>query len=129
VLRVFVYGTLKPGKENYPKYCAGKVVTETKAITKGLLYDLPKHGYPAMTIGDGQVYGYLLEFQNSDVLAALDELEDYDSCRESSENVYTRQKVEIYSQKGDSLGFAWAYFMSIDNVGKCSGVFLEDGCW
>ncbi len=129
MLRVFVYGTLKPGKENYPRYCAGKVITETKAMAKGLLYDLPKHGYPAMTIGDGQVYGYLLEFQNSDVLTALDELEDYDPCGESSQNLYTRQEVEIYSQKGNSLGFAWVYFMSVNNIRQFSCIFLEDGWW
>ncbi len=30
-LRVFVYGTLKPGEANYQKYCAGKVVEAKRA--------------------------------------------------------------------------------------------------
>jgi gamma-glutamylcyclotransferase (GGCT)/AIG2-like uncharacterized protein YtfP len=129
VVKVFVYGTLKPGEVNYPTYCADKVVAETKAMTKGLLYHLPKEGYPAIAIGDGQVSGYLLEFQDSETLKNLDKLEDYDPFGESSQNFYTRQEVEIYSFKGDSLGFAWAYFMSMDRICELNGVFLVDGWW
>jgi gamma-glutamylcyclotransferase (GGCT)/AIG2-like uncharacterized protein YtfP len=33
LISVFVYGTLKPNEANYQKYCAGKVIRETKAFT------------------------------------------------------------------------------------------------
>ena len=35
LLQIFVYGTLKPGEENYQKYCAGKVVNSTRAVAQG----------------------------------------------------------------------------------------------
>lgn len=63
---VFVYGTLKPGENNYQIYCAGKVLAEQRAITFGRLFSLPA-GYPAMTPGDCPVHGFLLSFANSTV--------------------------------------------------------------
>jgi gamma-glutamylcyclotransferase (GGCT)/AIG2-like uncharacterized protein YtfP len=63
---VFVYGTLKPGENNYQIYCAGKVLAEQRAIAFGRLFSLPA-GYPAMTPGDCPVHGFLLSFANSTV--------------------------------------------------------------
>ena len=57
-LRVFVYGTLKPGEANYQRYCAGKLVNAQRAMVLGKLFALPA-GYPAMTLGDIPVQGYL----------------------------------------------------------------------
>jgi len=67
LVRVFVYGTLKPGEANYKRYCANKVVDVKKAFAQGKLFALPM-GYPAMTLGDSQVYGYLLSFSNPRIL-------------------------------------------------------------
>lgn len=53
-VRVFVYGTLKPGEANYKRYCAGKVIDVKIALVQGKLFALPM-GYPAMTLGDRQV--------------------------------------------------------------------------
>jgi gamma-glutamylcyclotransferase (GGCT)/AIG2-like uncharacterized protein YtfP len=127
-LRVFVYGTLKPGEVNYQRYCDGKVVKATKAFTYGQLFALPE-GYPAMTPGPHPVYGYLLEFSCVDVLTDLDELEDYDPTRASSENLYCRQEVEIYDLQGRSLGRAWAYFMTPALVDKSGGILVPNGWW
>ena len=57
LLRVFVYGTLKPGEANYEFYCGSEVVETKKAWTRGELYTLPQ-GYPAMTTGNDKVYGF-----------------------------------------------------------------------
>ena len=127
-LRVFVYGTLKPDEANYQKYCAGKVLDATPAIALGELFALPM-GFPAMTLGDRPVYGYLLSFTNPEILMALDELEDYQPARDSSENLYYRQMIEIYDQHGRSLGCAWVYLMTKESVCQLEGVVLTDGCW
>jgi gamma-glutamylcyclotransferase (GGCT)/AIG2-like uncharacterized protein YtfP len=127
-LRVFVYGTLKPGEANYQKYCAGKVVEAQKAITFGKLYTLPM-GYPAMTKGEGKVHGYLLSFADSTLLTALDDLEDYQPTRQISENLYDRQYIEIYDLKRVSLASAWVYLMTSDKIYQLGGVGLVDGCW
>ena len=127
-LKVFVYGTLKPGEANYQRYCEGKVVEEQKAIAFGQLYDLPL-GYPAMTHGESPVQGFLLTFADPNVLIALDELEEYNPNRLPQENEYERQQLEIYNLSAQSLGRAWVYLMTPDRVQRLGGVLLRSGWW
>lgn len=127
-IKVFVYGTLKPGEINYQRYCEGKVVEEQRAIACGQLYNLPL-GYPAMTLGETQVHGFLLTFADAVILSTLDELEDYDPNRRPDENEYNRQQVEIYDLAGKTLGLAWAYFMTLEQVQQLQGVLIPSGWW
>lgn len=128
MLRVFVYGTLKPGEANYQWYCAGKVVDATKAIAKGKLFDLPA-GYPAMTLGDTPVQGYLLSFSNPEVLKELDRLEGYCPQRIASQNLYNRHQIETYDLQGQILGMPWVYLMTIEKIEQLKGVHLPNGWW
>jgi gamma-glutamylcyclotransferase (GGCT)/AIG2-like uncharacterized protein YtfP len=130
LLRVFVYGTLKPGEMYYQKYFAGKVVSATRAIALGELFDLPM-GYPAMTSGSNPVYGYLLCSVDIDILTELDELEDYIPTRPESDNLYNRRIIEIYdaTQEDKSLGLAWVYLMTEHLVYQLGGVIQSDGWW
>ncbi len=147
MVKVFVYGTLKPGEENYAKYCTGKVVDAKPAYALGELFALPQ-GYPAMIKGDNRVYGYLLTFAHTEALVELDELEDYHSSRQNSENLYNREQIEIFTleskieipslnqkswnqailEKG-SLGNAWIYLMSEQQVHQLNAVPETDGWW
>jgi gamma-glutamylcyclotransferase (GGCT)/AIG2-like uncharacterized protein YtfP len=86
-------------------------------------------GYPAITPGQNQVHGYLLSFSDPEVLHALDHLEDYQPTRPISENFYNRQKVEVYTQKGEAIGWAWVYLMTLELVDQLNGTFLADGWW
>ncbi|MGB7442111.1 MAG: gamma-glutamylcyclotransferase [Coleofasciculaceae cyanobacterium] len=127
-LKVFVYGTLKPGESNYHRYCAGKVVEQKPAIAYGQLFHLSL-GYPAMTLGNGRVYGYLLTFTDLNILGLLDKLEDYEPNRPSQENEYNRQLLEIYDLKGKILGSAWTYLMTDEQVQFYHGVAVISGSW
>jgi gamma-glutamylcyclotransferase (GGCT)/AIG2-like uncharacterized protein YtfP len=124
--RVFVYGTLKPDQANFEKYCAGKVIAQQQAIAYGELFLLPM-GYPAMTVGNSPVYGYLLSFKDDSILESLDELEDYQSDRAFSENLYNRQSIEVFENKSISLGIAWAYFMTLEQVTRFDGIPQPNG--
>lgn len=128
MLKVFVYGTLKPGESNYQQYCADKVVEAEKAIALGQLFALPV-GYPAMTSGDTPVQGYLLTFADADVLQYLDELEDYDPQRSPEQNLYNRKLIETKNPTGQFLGLAWAYFMTPHRVRRLGGVLVPSGWW
>jgi gamma-glutamylcyclotransferase (GGCT)/AIG2-like uncharacterized protein YtfP len=128
MLKVFVYGTLKPGEANYQRYCAFQVVDAKKAYTFGKLFALPM-GYPAMTQGDSLVYGYLLTFVDAKVLNNLDILEDYQPSRQMSENLYNRQEVEIYDLEGRSLDIAWVYLMTPNQITQLKGSLQRDGWW
>ncbi len=127
-VKVFVYGTLKPGEANYQYYCEGKARTRFQAYTRGNLYSLPV-GYPAMTVGDNKVKGVLLTFANPDILNSLDELEDYQENRASELNEYYRQLIPVYSLADELLGQAWCYFMTIDRVKQYKGTAIASGWW
>lgn len=127
-VKVFVYGTLKPGESNYERLCASKVVAAQRAIAIGQLFALPS-GYPAMTAGDAPVQGFLLTFTDPGILSGLDELEDYHPNRPAVQNEYDRQQVEIYGLDGQLLGTAWAYLMTSQQVRRRGGVLLPDGWW
>ena len=127
-LRVFVYGSLKPGEVNYLRYCEGKVLEEKPAIAFGKLFDLPL-GYPAMTPGESLVHGFLLTFTDSTILSILDELEDYNPNRILEENEYYRQEIEIYDLDRKSLGFAWVYLMTFAQIQRLCGVIISSVNW
>jgi gamma-glutamylcyclotransferase (GGCT)/AIG2-like uncharacterized protein YtfP len=128
-MNVFVYGTLKPGEFNYPRYCEGKVLTYQDAIAYGQLYHLQARGYPAMMTGEGTVYGVLLTFRDTKPLSNLDYLEDYLPDRAPEENEYQRQEIEIFDLDFQSLGYAWAYLMLPDRVQSLGGIPLPKGVW
>lgn len=128
LLQVFVYGTLKPGESNYQRFCSRKVLEAKRAIALGQLFDLPL-GYPAMTLGESPVQGFLLSFPDSSVLRRLDWLEDYDPHRPAEQNEYNRQQTEIFNPDLVSLGLAWVYLMTPKQVHSYGGVLLPDGWW
>lgn len=127
-MKVFVYGTLKPGECNYLRYCEGKVVDACPAIARGQLFALPA-GYPAMISGEGRVYGFLLCFADSAILDDLDRLEDYHPGRSPAQNEYQRQEIEIFDLNFQPLGTAWVYFMLPDRVRSLGGISLPYGTW
>lgn len=126
-VRVFVYGTLKPGEENYDCYCKNHCEVQ-EAIVFGQLYDLP-FGYPALTAGNLPVYGFLLSFTDSGILARLDELEDYNSVRQPDQNEYFRAKTDVFSLTHQPVGWAWTYWMKQAQVQQWGGVLLPQGKW
>ncbi|MCC0176677.1 gamma-glutamylcyclotransferase [Waterburya agarophytonicola K14] len=127
-LKVFVYGTLKPGEANYSHYCNGYVESQTIAYTKGILYALPI-GYPAMVEGNNKVRGILLTCKNSDILASLDRLEGYQPQRKSGLNEYYRLLVSVYSLEDQLIDLAWAYFMTPEKIREYKGILVESNWW
>lgn len=129
LIRVFVYGTLKPGEYNYQRYCQQQVVQTETAIALGQLFQLPM-GYPAMVLGEGVVQGIILSFPDSSILPALDQLEDYDPQRPPEQNEYQRQQIQTYNGDHQPLKQAWAYTMTLQSVQRFKGArIIPTGCW
>jgi gamma-glutamylcyclotransferase (GGCT)/AIG2-like uncharacterized protein YtfP len=130
MLRVFVYGTLKPGQVNFDRYCGGDrtLASPLPAQVRGKLFALSL-GYPAMTLGESWVKGYLLELADATILTALDGLEDYQPHRAEAQNEYQRKEVEIFGAEGRSLGLAWTYFMTLPKVEQYDGKWIPCGEW
>jgi gamma-glutamylcyclotransferase (GGCT)/AIG2-like uncharacterized protein YtfP len=129
MLRVFVYGTLKPGQVNYARYCGDLVLHSIPAQVRGQLFELCL-GYPGMTLGETWVQGYLLLFADESVLEALDRLEDYQPHRLEAQNEYQRIEVEVFDREGQKpLSFAWTYFMMPHKVKQYDGRLIASGEW
>lgn len=127
-LRVFVYGTLKPGGYYWPRFCEGRVTSCLAAKVRGQLFALSV-GYPALVHGDGWAHGHLLTLRDEAVLSGFDTLEGYEPGRDPGENEYERIRAEIFDETGESLGEAWAYVMSHERVNALGGVLLASGDW
>lgn len=129
MLKVFVYGTLKPGERNYQSYCADRVVEIQAAIAYGKLFALPC-GYPAAIFPENYlVRGFVLSFLELTVLTALDELEDYHPDRLASQNDYQRHQIEVYNSTLQPLAKVWTYSMSLQKIKAYGGVLLKNGWW
>lgn len=128
MLKVFVYGTLKPGESNYPHYCEGRVIEVVPAYTFACLYNLPV-GYPAMTPGNQKIEGFLLTFADENHLYFLDELEGCINGQPIDNSGYYRQQVDIYHPSEEYLARAWAYFMTAEQVKLLGGQLEVSGCW
>jgi gamma-glutamylcyclotransferase (GGCT)/AIG2-like uncharacterized protein YtfP len=132
LVRVFVYGTLKPAELNrpdaneYQRSCLSQLINAEPAIASGHLYDLPE-GYPAMVLGNALVHGFLLSFLDDTILPILDKYEGYEA--NSLNNDYDRISVEIFNAKQESLGFAWTYVMTREAVDHAQGVPIPNGIW
>ena len=127
-IKIFVYGTLKPGEANYQQYCGEHVVESYPAITYGQLFNLSV-GYPAMTVGHRIIHGFILSFLEPKIFLELDRLEDYHPERHSDHNEYQRRKIKTFRPDGEYLGMAWSYLMLPEKVNLLGGVFLASGCW
>lgn len=129
-LKVFVYGTLKPGGHYWPEYCAGKLVCEPMpAKIRGELYDLHV-GYPGLLLkSDNWVHGYVLEMASEAAFAGLDYLEGYVPGRPEAENEYNRLRVPCFTPDGAALAEVWAYEMTAATMERCQGTRIASGNW
>jgi gamma-glutamylcyclotransferase (GGCT)/AIG2-like uncharacterized protein YtfP len=128
-MKVFVYGTLKPGESNYPAYCGDRVTSAIQAYTWGQLYHLSRRGYPAMTAGNRKIRGFLLTFVDEFALATIDQLEDFAPQRSPEDNEYNRQKIPVFDFTDCWLAEAWGYVMSSERVQELGGILIPSGCW
>lgn len=128
MVTVFVYGTLKPGEAAYRRYCQPHVVLAQPALVRGDLFHLPQ-GYPALTVGDRWIQGFLLKLHNDWDITAMDEFEDYDPSRSAAENLYVRQQWPVLSPTQQPLGQAWVYWMARHRIQALGGVAVTSGNW
>jgi gamma-glutamylcyclotransferase (GGCT)/AIG2-like uncharacterized protein YtfP len=128
-VRIFVYGTLKPGERYHQPYCDGKIVAAEPAIARGKLYHLLEVGYPALAMGDEIVQGVVLSLADSNWLGQLDDLEDYDPQAPAQLNLYERQEADIFAPDGQPWGRAWLYRMAPEKIVQLKGIHLPGGSW
>jgi gamma-glutamylcyclotransferase (GGCT)/AIG2-like uncharacterized protein YtfP len=136
LIKVFVYGTLKPGEVKY-SLCVNQVEAPRSAIVQGQLYHLPL-GYPAMALDEtGIVHGFVLSFSDSAILQALDDYEqhapDYfqihapDLSLEAHQ--YRRLQIATFHPDHTPLDLAWCYVMTSQQITTLGGRLVSSGTW
>ncbi len=128
MVRIFVYGTLKPGEAAHRRYCEPYLVRAQPAWIRGQLWHLPQ-GYPALTEGDRWIEGALLTLDGATVLMAMDAFEDYNPARPDGDNLYVRRSRPLVSAQRETLGTAWVYLMDRQRALELGGVVVPTGCW
>ncbi len=129
LLKVFVYGTLKPGGRYYQHYCVGRITQADPAIAIGQLYHFPRVGYPAMVEGHNTVHGYVLHLADPSLLRELDILEGYTPGIRSGTTTYDRRRIQTYRPSGQPLTIAWVYQMQVEQIQRFGGVLVPSGNW
>lgn len=127
--RIFVYGTLKKGYENY-SYLAPFVEAVQPGRCTGLLYEMEGCDYPAMVGGKGWVQGEIVTIKPSRLhegLAVLDRLEEYYGPG-NEKNVYERV-IRLVEEANGSLEPAYLYLWVGMEQLAATGQLLAEGCW
>ncbi len=103
-------------------------------MVRGCLYDFLQMGYPAMTVGEDWVKGYLLKFVQPanvcvEILQGLDRLEGYSPELPDFENEYLRCELPVFDLAQRPLQRAWGYVMTEAGVRSQGGIYLPNGSW
>jgi len=136
LIKVFVYGTLKPGEVKH-SLCASQVEAARPAIAHGQLYHLPL-GYPAMTLDEaGTVHGFVLSFSDPTILSILDDYEQHapeyfqihapDLSLEAYQ--YRRLQIQTFDPDHTPRDLAWCYVMTYQQIQSLRGHLVSNGNW
>ena len=118
-----------PGGKYYEYITKDFEVSYVQAKVKGLLYDL-KIGYPALLSSKKNwVKGYLLNFNNSNVLKKFDQLEGYIDPNDNSKNEYSRIRIAVFKLDGNYIIDAWCYVMDKAQLSCFDYQIIESGDW
>jgi gamma-glutamylcyclotransferase (GGCT)/AIG2-like uncharacterized protein YtfP len=117
-LPIFVYGTLRHGQSNYQPYLAGQTAREHPAILPDHALHIGAYPYVFDTDDGSHVYGELvfpLPHLYDDVLARLDELENYREGDPSSMYLRVQRPVRYTGANGEPQTItAWVYHAGPD---------------
>jgi gamma-glutamylcyclotransferase (GGCT)/AIG2-like uncharacterized protein YtfP len=110
MVKVFVYGTLRKGQIN-DHYLQKTTCISDHCWTLGEMYDTYL-GYPAVKHDDSNRIYREMYIVTEGELALLDELEDYQVCRE--DNLYDRILQTVYTDKSEVV--AYIYIANKENL-------------
>lgn len=114
MIKIFVYGTLREGMYNYNIYLKGRAKMLQKAYVKGELYQIEGVRYPALITGDDIIAGEIMELQDEQVLAEIDNMEGYRYAGHP-ENEYERICMAIYDANRKIIDHLPVYFYNDKN--------------
>jgi gamma-glutamylcyclotransferase (GGCT)/AIG2-like uncharacterized protein YtfP len=122
--KLFVYGTLMKGFENFNKYLKGKIKEIKRGYTYGKLYHLSKDNYPALLDGKDKVWGEIITFyDDGQIMKEIDKAEEvFDKSP-----TYLREKRKVFYEDGKQE-FIDMYIYK-KNIDSKSHIYIESGDW
>ncbi|MBF7084436.1 gamma-glutamylcyclotransferase [Desulfallas sp. Bu1-1] len=128
--RLFVYGTLLPGLDNYNRFIQEHQPVVYKARARGIMYYLPRDGYPVVLDGDGEIKGVLFESENLRIaLPQIDEIQKYTGIESQSHLIREIRDVENI-EKGETVkAHMYLWPPSKARWLKENGTVILDGDW
>ncbi len=128
MLPFFVYGTLKPGEENYPRYLAGRTAEERPATISGAaLYTEGRYPFlvidPRLVQPDEQVTGVLIALKPGHYYSALRYIDDLEGYQPGNpHNWYERIVHPVQPAAAHATPVeAWVYVAGADIVQRIQG--------
>lgn len=100
-----VYGLLRTGEEGFRRF---DLATHLEHVgpcrIPGRLYDLGR--YPGLARGEGEVIGDLFRLKSADVIARLDDYEDYNPANETEAH-YLRRAIQLAEPDVTAWVYLW----------------------
>lgn len=128
--KLFVYGTLLPGLDNYNRFIEAHKPKVYKARARGIMYYLPEDGYPVVLEGDGEVKGVVFESRDMPIiLPEIDEIEKYTGVESQSHLIREIKDVEILETGEKVKAHMYLWPPSKAHWLKENGVVILDGDW
>ena len=126
MIKVFVYGSLKKGLDNFHVLETSTFIG--RALVNGVLYDLGF--FPGMVPGNQCVEGEVYEV-SPETLLRLDLLEGFREDRDPAANFYNRKTVRVCVEGKNRFLQAEAYFYNREIDDNCAlienGIFKKEG--
>ncbi len=118
-----------PGGKYYDYIFSDNSPSFLEAKVRGKLYDL-NVGYPGLLLGgENWVFGFLLSFEDENILKKLDMFEGFDETNSQAVNEYDRTITSVFDLEEDFLGQAWVYSMNENQLSRFNYSVLESGVW
>ena len=128
--RLFVYGTLLPGLDNYDRFIEAHKPKVYNARARGVMYYLPGDGYPVVLEGEGEVKGVVFESRDMPViLPEIDEIEKYTGVESQSHLIREIRDVEVLGTGEKVKAHMYLWPPSKAQWLKVNGVVILDGDW
>lgn len=128
--KLFVYGTLLPGLDNYNRFLKASRPKTYPARAKGIMYYLPKDGYPVVLEGEGEIKGVLYESDDLGViLPQIDEIHKYTGVESQSHLIREIRDIEILETGENCKAHMYLWPPSKAQWLKENAVIVYGGDW
>lgn len=129
--KLFVFGTLLPGLNNYNRFIKEHNPQVYRARTRGTMYYLPDDDYPVvLNRGDGEIKGVIFDAPGLRVaIPQIDDIQKYTGVNSQSYLIREIKDVENLETGEIIKAHMYLWPCSKEDWLKKNGVVIPDGDW